>query len=74
MLATVSIEGESMQTFKVQGMTCGHCERAVVNAIQARDSNARVEVDLEAGLVQVEGSLSEAVIREAIEEEGYQVQ
>ncbi|HCL77987.1 MAG TPA: copper resistance protein CopZ, partial [Pseudomonas sp.] len=27
-----------MQTFKVQGMTCGHCERAVVNAIQARDS------------------------------------
>ncbi|WP_312961036.1 heavy-metal-associated domain-containing protein [Stutzerimonas nitrititolerans] len=55
-------------------MTCGHCERAVVNAIQARDSNTRVEVDLEAGLVQVEGSLSEAVIREAIEEEGYQVQ
>ncbi|WP_312597493.1 heavy-metal-associated domain-containing protein [Stutzerimonas nitrititolerans] len=63
-----------MQTFKVQGMTCGHCERAVVNAIQARDSNTRVEVNLEAGLVRVEGSLSEAAIREAIEEEGYQVQ
>ena len=63
-----------MQTFKVHGMTCGHCERAVINAIQARDSSAKVEVDLKAGLVQVEGSLAESVIREAIEEEGYKVQ
>lgn len=63
-----------MQTFKVHGMTCGHCERAVINAIQARDGSAKVEVDLQAGLVQVEGSLAESVIREAIEEEGYQVQ
>lgn len=63
-----------MKTFKVQGMTCGHCERAVINAIQARDSSAKVKVDLEAGLVQVEGSLDESTIREAIAEEGYQVQ
>lgn len=63
-----------MQTFKVQGMTCGHCKRTVINAIQARDSSAKVEVDLETGLVQVEGSLAESEIREVIEEEGYQVQ
>jgi len=63
-----------MKTFKVQGMTCGHCERAVINAIQSRDSSAKVKVDLEAGLVQVEGSLDESTIREAIAEEGYQVQ
>ncbi|MBF6623855.1 MAG: heavy-metal-associated domain-containing protein [Pseudomonas stutzeri] len=60
-----------MQTFNVSGMTCGHCERAVINAIKARDAEAQVRVDLKAGTVQVEGSLSEAAIREAIEEEGY---
>ncbi|HCC61095.1 MAG TPA: copper resistance protein CopZ, partial [Pseudomonas sp.] len=46
----------------------------VIQAIQSRDSDAKVDVDLEAGVVQVEGGLDEASIREAIEEEGYQVQ
>jgi copper chaperone len=64
----------SMQTFNVTGMTCAHCERAVIGAIQARDGDAKVRVDLQAGVVQIEGRLSEAVIREAIEAEGYQVQ
>lgn len=63
-----------MQTFKVQGMTCGHCERAVINAIQARDNSAKVDVDLKTGQVRVEGSLDDTAIREAIEEEGYRVQ
>ncbi|MCH2342065.1 heavy-metal-associated domain-containing protein [Pseudomonas sp. NPDC047963] len=63
-----------MQTFNVKGMTCEHCRRAVIQAIQSRDSDAKVDVDLEAGVVQVEGGLDEASIREAIEEEGYQLQ
>ena len=63
-----------MQTFNVKGMTCAHCQRAVTQAIQSRDAAAEVEVDLEAGVVRVEGGLDEASIREAIEEEGYQVQ
>ncbi len=63
-----------MQTLNVKGMTCSHCERAVTQAIQSRDAGAKVEVDLEAGVVRVDGSLDEAEIREAIEEEGYQVQ
>lgn len=62
-----------MQTFNVEGMTCAHCERAVIQAIQARDGDARVEVDLGAGVVRVESRLETAVVREAIEEEGYQV-
>ena len=62
-----------MQTFNVEGMTCAHCERAVINAIQAHDATAKVDVDLGAGVVQVEGCLDEATIRRAIEEEGYQV-
>jgi copper chaperone len=63
-----------MQTFNVKGMTCGHCERAVTQAIQACDAGAKVEVNLESGVVRVESRLDDAAIREAITEEGYQVQ
>jgi copper chaperone len=62
-----------MHVFKVTGMTCAHCERAVTQAIKALDPQARVEVDLAAGTVRVEGTPSEQQIRAAIEEEGYQV-
>lgn len=62
-----------MQVFKVSGMTCSHCERAVTQAIQALDPQAQVQVDLAAGAVQVESSASEQAIRQAISEEGYQV-
>ncbi len=62
-----------MQTFNVEGMTCAHCERAVINAIKAHDADAKVEVDLGAGVVRVDARLDDATIREAIEEEGYQV-
>lgn len=62
-----------MQTFKVTGMTCAHCERAVTGAIKARDAAAEVEVDLETGVVKVASGLDEAAIRQAIEDEGYQV-
>lgn len=63
-----------MQTFNVTGMTCAHCERAVTQAIQSKDGDAKVDIDLESGVVQVESKLDEATVREAIEEEGYQVQ
>ncbi|MFC3607805.1 heavy-metal-associated domain-containing protein [Stutzerimonas tarimensis] len=62
-----------MQSYKVQGMTCGHCERAVIQAIQSRDPAAEVRVDLAAGLVQVQSALPEQAVREAITEEGFQV-
>lgn len=62
-----------MQTFNVQGMTCAHCERAVTNAILVLDAQARVRVDRQASVVEVDGDLSEAAIREVIEQEGYQV-
>ncbi|WP_312360868.1 heavy-metal-associated domain-containing protein [Stutzerimonas balearica] len=62
-----------MHVFNVTGMTCAHCERAVTQAIKALDPQARVEVDLAAGTVRVEGTPSEQQIRAAIEEEGYQM-
>ncbi|MGK7868481.1 heavy-metal-associated domain-containing protein [Falsiroseomonas sp. E2-1-a20] len=61
------------QDLHVSGMTCGHCARAVTTAIQARDPAAKVEVDLAAGRVKAETSLSRADLAAAITGEGYAV-
>lgn len=63
-----------MQMFNVKGMTCAHCERAVIQAIRSLDAQAKVDVELNAGRVRVDSNLEPASIRAAIEEEGYQVE
>lgn len=60
-----------MQVFKVQGMSCGHCVRAVTEAVQARDAAAEVQVDLGIGEVRVASRLAAEQVLEAIREEGY---
>ena len=35
-----------MQSFKVTGMTCAHCVRAVTDAVRGVDAAADVKVDL----------------------------
>lgn len=62
-----------MQVFNVQDMSCGHCVKAITNAVQARDPAASVHVDLAAQEVGVESRLDAAQIIEAISEEGYPV-
>ncbi|WP_312307368.1 cation transporter [Pulveribacter sp.] len=59
--------------FTVQGMTCGHCERAVVHAVREVDTDALVKVDLGTGQVTVDSDKSRDAIANAIREEGYQV-
>ncbi|UFH49047.1 heavy-metal-associated domain-containing protein [Pseudomonas sp. KNUC1026] len=60
-----------MHTFSVQGMTCGHCVRAVTQAIQAQDPKAKVDVNLAEGRVQVQSQLDAPSVAKLIEEEGY---
>ena len=60
-------------TLQVEGMSCGHCIRAVTNAITALDGAAKVEVDLAAKGVVVKTSLPRAVVVRAVEEEGFAV-
>ena len=62
-----------MQVFSVQGMSCGHCVKAITNAVQAKDPAASVRVDLAAKEVGVESSLSPEQVIEVISEEGYRV-
>jgi copper chaperone len=61
------------QEFKVQGMTCGHCVKAVTQAIQLLDQAAAVSVELDSGKVVVDSTLARDRIAEAIREEGYSV-
>ncbi len=60
-------------TFQVQGMTCGHCERAVTNAIQGVDAQAQIKIDRSANRVEVDSSASRDALQAAIAEEGYKV-
>ena len=62
-----------MQVFNVQGMSCGHCVKAITSAVQAKDPAASVRVDLAAKEVGVESSLSPEQVIEVISEEGYLV-
>ncbi|MGY4524314.1 heavy-metal-associated domain-containing protein [Pseudomonas sp. UBA4617] len=63
-----------MQVFNVQGMTCGHCVKAVTRAVQEQDAAAEVEVDLVARQVRVQSELAQEQILSAIREEGYQAE
>ncbi|MBV4451405.1 MULTISPECIES: heavy-metal-associated domain-containing protein [Pseudomonas] len=60
-----------MQVFSVEGMTCGHCVRAVTQAVQGQDPAASVKVDLAAKEVGVESRLSAEQVIELITQEGY---
>jgi len=59
--------------FEVQGMTCGHCERAVTNAIQQLDPQAQVRIDRAQNRVDVDSTQPREALAAAIAEEGYQV-
>ena len=60
-----------MQVFSVEGMTCGHCVKAVTQAVQSKDPAASVKVDLAAKEVGVESRLSADDVIGLITAEGY---
>ena len=61
------------QVFNVQGMTCGHCEKAVTTAIKLLDPQAEVSIDRSQNRVEVQTTQTREALAEAIREEGYQV-
>ena len=61
------------QTFNVQGMTCGHCEKAVIRAVKQLDPQAEVKADRTLNQVDVESTLPREALAQAIAEEGYTV-
>ncbi len=57
---------------RVEGMSCGHCVEAVRKAVLAACPEARVEVDLERGIVTVEGAGDRGAVVRAIRDAGYE--
>ncbi|MDP1901758.1 MAG: heavy-metal-associated domain-containing protein [Rubrivivax sp.] len=60
-----------MLTFEIPNMTCGHCVRAVTEAVQAADPAARVECDLPSHRVQVDTTAAREAVVAQLMEAGY---
>ena len=61
-------------TYTVPGMSCAHCEAAIVNEVGRVEGVTGVAVDLDAKTVVVSGEgVSDADVRTAIDDAGYDV-
>jgi copper chaperone len=62
------------RTYSVPGVHCGHCAAAIKDEVSSVEGVERVDVDLDAKVVTIRGdALSDAALREAIKEAGYEV-
>ena len=57
----------------IEGMSCEHCVGHVKNALEGLEGVTSVEVSLENNYAIVEATNSNEELKEAIEEEGYDV-
>lgn len=62
-------------TYRVVGLTCDHCVRAVIGEVSAIAGVRRVGVDLSSGILTVasEQPLAPADVAAAVDEAGYQL-
>ena len=63
-------------TLEVNGMTCGHCEKAVKGALEELEGVHGIEIHLDAGKVDVkydEAFVTKEKMKDAIEDQGYDV-
>jgi copper chaperone len=61
-------------TLKVEGMSCGHCVKAVTEALEGVDGVERADVDLEGGRAVVafdESRTTARALANAVMDEGY---
>jgi copper chaperone len=66
------MSNDSVLTYRVAGMHCGHCEAAVTEEVQRVAGVEAVDVDLEEKLVRVVGTgIDRAAVVAAIDEAGY---
>ena len=62
----------AMKEFKVKGMMCAHCKANVEKGLAALPGVEKVTVDLAKGTALVEGTVSDQLIIDCIEDLGYQ--
>jgi copper chaperone len=61
----------AIREFRVEGMTCGHCEKAVRSALESVSGVGKARVSLAEGKAWVEGPADPAALISAVAEEGY---
>jgi copper chaperone CopZ len=68
-----SATSSSPTTYRVDGMSCAHCERAITAEVGRVAGVEAVGVDLGTKLVRVHGAgVDDAAVRAAIDEAGYE--
>jgi copper chaperone len=60
-----------MITLKITGMNCQHCVNAVTQALEAVTGVTGVQVDLNGGLAEIQGTAAPADLIAATEAAGY---
>lgn len=63
-----------MYTYRVPDMTCGHCEKAILNEIEDLDQKAEVKIDLKSKHVLIRSSKSSESLQDAIKKAGFAVE
>jgi copper chaperone len=60
------------RTYRVEGMTCEHCVRAVTDEVSTVPGVTAVSVDLAGGTVEVTGdAIDDEAVAAAVDEAGY---
>ena len=60
------------RNYTVEGMTCGHCRKSVIEEVLQVDGVKGVDVDLDSGRLTVAGEqFDDAAIHAAVDEAGY---
>lgn len=57
----------------IEGMSCNHCVGHVKNALEGLNGVTSVEVSLQDKCALVETTVSDEILKDAIEDEGYDV-
>lgn len=61
------------RTYSVPGISCGHCKSAIEGELTPLEGVESALVDIDAKTVTVVGEISEADVRTAVDEAGYEV-
>ena len=62
-----------MLKMKVNGMSCGHCVRAITKVLIELDNTAKIQIDLAAQTVRFDGEADQEEVVLAIQDAGYDV-
>ena len=60
-------------TYSVPGISCGHCKNAIEGELTPLEGVDSAVVDIDAKTVTVVGEITEADVRAAVDEAGYEV-